>query len=326
MHNILVSTHSFLLEVVFGTGFNLKSITPIVGYHYGICRWSEGRVATMTRKENAITVYSHSGENPALEKKEEFIPTGEYKDVHQIARQGNALLVANTGFNEVSLIQDGKLSGKHRFGGFSSDVNHVNSVFPIGEMRMLVMLHNGGKSSSEICVMERVGGDGAIKEIARFPIWDTGCHNIFTDGKIIAYNASGRGDFVVIDIATQSVIHRQRFPGHTKGLAVTNDHYIVGYSDHATREKRSVSNGYLAFVNRKSLSIDATIDLNQINGPVGNVNEVRCLTGVDLSHGLPADPGVKWEALRMSDQDLVYKYFSRRVELFRRKIKKLFLK
>jgi len=318
---LLVSTHSFLLEVVFGAGFDLKSINPIAGYHYGICLWPEGRVATMTRKENVITVYSHSDENSFLEKNEGFIPTGEYKDVHQVARQGNVVLVANTGLNEISLIQDGKFSGGYRFGDFSSDVNHVNSVFPMGETRMLVMLHNGGKSSSEVCVLERI--NGAIKEIARFSTWDTGCHNIFTDGKIIAYNASGRGDFVVIDIATQSVINRLRFPGHTKGLAVTKDHYIVGYSEHAKREKRLSSRGYLAFVNRESLRIDATIDLNRINGPVGNVNEIRCLTGVDLSHGLAADPDVKWEALRMSDQDLVYKYFSKHVENLRRKMMKL---
>jgi len=319
---LLVSTHSFLLEVVLGTDFNLKSITPIAGYHYGICLWPEGHVATMTREENAITVYSHSDENSFLEKKEEFIPSGEYKDVHQVARQGNIALVANTGFNEISLIQDGKYFGGYRFGGFSSDVNHVNSVFPMGETKMLVMLHNGGKTSSQICVLEHI--NGAIKEITRFPTWDTGCHNIFTDGGIIAYNASGRGDFVVIDVATESVINRRRFPGHhTKGLAVTKDHYIVGYSEHAKREKRLASRGYLAFVNRESLCIDATIDLNRINGPVGNVNEVRCLTGVDLSHGLAADPDVKWEELRMSDQDLVYKYFSRHVEYLRRKIVKI---
>src|SRR5277367_4379999 len=102
---LLVSTHSFLLEVVLGTGFNLKSITPIVGYHYGICLWPEGYVATMTGKENVITVYSQSGENSFLEKKEEFIPTGEYGAVHQVARQGDVMLVANTGFNEISLIQ-----------------------------------------------------------------------------------------------------------------------------------------------------------------------------------------------------------------------------
>src|ERR1700676_1896079 len=120
---LLVSTHSFLLEVVFGEGFNLKSITSIDGYHYGSCLWPEGRVATMTRKENAITVYSYSDENSFLEKKEEFLPTGEYKDIHQISRQGNILLVANTGFNEISLIQDGKFSGRYRFGGFSHDVN-----------------------------------------------------------------------------------------------------------------------------------------------------------------------------------------------------------
>jgi hypothetical protein len=328
---LLVATHSFLLEIVLGTGFDLKSITSTAGGHYGICRWSEGRVATMTkkedgrvasvtRKENMITVYSHSDENSFLEKQEEFIPTGEYEAVHQIARQGNVVLVTNTGFNEICLIQDGKYSGGYRFGGFSSDVNHVNSVFPMGETKMLVMLHNGGRITSEICVLERI--NGAIKEIARFPTWDIGGHNIFTDGKIIAYNASDAGAFVLIDIATQSVINRRRFPGHTKGLAVTNDHYIVGYSEHAKREKRFTSRGYLAFVNRESFCIDATIDLNQINGPVGNVNEVRCLTGADLSYGSAAAFDVKWEELRMADRDLIYKYFSRHVEyLYRRIIK-----
>ena len=188
----------------------------------------------------------------------------------------------------------------------------------MGETKMLVMLHNGGRITSEICVMERI--NGGIKEIAKFSTWDIGGHNIFTDGKIIAYNASDAGAFVLIDIATQSVINRWKFPGHTKGLAVTNDHFIFGYSEFAKREKRTASRGYLVFVNRQSLCIDATIDLNRINGPVGNVNEVRCLTGVDLSHGMTAEPDVKWEELRMADQDLVYKYFSRHVEYLRRRI------
>jgi hypothetical protein len=326
---LLVATHSFLLEVALEAEFNLKSIKPIVGSHYGICRWSEGQVATMTkkeegqvattiRKENVITVYSHSDENSSLEKLEEFIPTGEYEAVHQIARQGNVVLVTNTGFNEISLIQDGKYTGGYRFDGSSSDVNHVNSVFPMGETKMLVMLHNGGRITSEICVLERI--NGTIKNIARFSTWDIGGHNIFTDGKIIAYNASDAGDFVLIDIAAQSVITRRRFPGHTKGLAVTNDHYIVGYSEHAKREKRFNSRGYLAFVNRNSFRVDATIDLNRINGPVGNVNEIRCLTEVDFSHGSTADPNVKWEELRMADRDWVYKFFSRHVEYLRRRI------
>ena len=316
---LLVSTHSFLLEVVLGTGLDLKNIKPIAGNHYGICRWSEGRVATMTKKENSvITVYSHLDENSFLEKQEEFIPTGEYEAVHQIARQGNVLLVTNTGFNEICVIQDGKHSGGYNFGGFSKDKNHINSVFPMGETKMLVMLHNGGRITSEICVLERI--NGAIKEIARFPTWDIGGHNIFTDGKILAYNASDAGGFVLVDLATQSVMARRKFPGHTKGLAVTNGHYIVGYSEHTKREKRFSSRGYLAFVNRKNLNIDATIDLNRINGPVGNVNEVRCLTGVDLSHGSAADPDVKWEKVRLSDRDWVYKYFSRHVEQLRRRI------
>jgi hypothetical protein len=259
-----------------------------------------------------------------LEKRQEFIPTGEYRDIHQIARQGDGLLVTNTGLNELSLIRDGKFAEGYRFGGFSSDVNHVNSVFPLGESKMLVMLHNGGKASSEICVLERAAG--AIKEVARFPVWDTGCHNIFTDGKTLAYNASGRGDFVVADLATQTVVARRKLPGHTKGLAVTNDHYIVGYSEHARREKRSSSCGYLAFVNRKNFRIDATIDLNQLNGPVGNINEVRCLSGMDFSHGLTSEPDVQWQMLRMSDRDLVYKFFSKHVERLRRKVVKLYRK
>lgn len=322
MH-LLVSTHSFLLEVVLGAEFNLESITPIAGYHYGICQWSKGQVATMTRTENAVKVYSVSNDASGLKLHKEFIPTGEYQDIHQIARQGEVLLVANTGFNEVSLIHGGEISGQHRFGGFSNDVNHVNSVFPIGETRMLVMLHNGGKASSEVCVLERARDNRVIKEIARFPIWDTGCHNVFTDGKIIAYNASGRGDFVVVDLVTQSVTHRRKLPGHTKGLAVTDEHFIVGYSEHAKREKRMASNGWLAFVNRQNFGIEATIDLNQIHGPVGNVNEVRCLTGTDLSHGLTTAPDVRWEELRMSDRDFVYKYFSRHVERLRRKVLKV---
>ena len=321
---LLVSTHSFLLRVTLDTGFTLKSINLIDGFHYGICRWQEGHIATMTRRENTVAVYSYSGESHFWEKQQEFIPTGEYRDIHQIARQGDVLLVTNTGFNELSLIRNGKFSGGYRFGGFSSDVNHINSVFPIGETRMLVMLHNGGKASSEICVLERA--TDAIKEVTRFPIWDTGCHNIFTDGKTLAYNASGRGDFVVADLATQTVTARRRLPGHTKGLAVTNDHFIIGYSEHARREKRLSSCGYLAFVNRKNFRIDATIDLNQPNGPVGNINEVRCLSGMDFSHGLTSEPDVKWQMLRMSDRDLVYKFFSKHVERLRRKVVKLYRK
>jgi hypothetical protein len=317
---LLVATHAYLLEIVLDSAFNLKRITPIDGFHYGMCHWPQGCMATIDRNNSVVTVYNCSDQNPPLETREKFILNGNYKDIHQIARQGEFLLVTNTRFNELSLVRNGQHVCGFRFGGFSKDINHINSVFPLGENKMLVMLHNGGKATSEICVMER--DDRTIREVSRFPLWDTGCHNIFTDGVRLVYNASSRGDFVVVDMASQSVARRLRFSGHTKGLAVTDDFFIIGCSDHARRDKRTVSYGYLTFLDRKSLCVKAIVDLNSKIGPIGNINEIKCLTGNDFSHGSIADLEIDWEKLRMSDRDWAYKFFFKHTEFLRRRVKK----
>jgi len=110
---------------------------------------------------------------------------------------------------------------------------------------------------------------------------------VFADGDRLLYNASRNGDFVALDLAAGRVIRRHRFPGYTKGLAVTRRHVIVGYSDKAEREDRPTSKGFLAIIDRKSLELEACVDLNAAEEVpvIGNVNEVRCISEPDDGHG-----------------------------------------
>lgn len=73
--------------------------------------------------------------------------------------------------------------------------------------------------------------------------------------------------------------------------------------------------GYLAVVDRCSLSILAVIDLNfpDLPHPIGNINETRCLSGGELAQSRPTPLNVDWSAIRLARNNL-FSYGLRRMK------------
>jgi hypothetical protein len=228
----------------------------------------------------------------------------EYHYVHQISFC-EGLYIANTDFNCMDYInQQTREHQRYHFDGYKKDVNHVNSVFPFDVNMVASLLHNHGRDYSEVAILHRAHEKG-FEIIRRLPLWDLGAHNIWFDGDYLLYNASYVGDLVIVDLDREQVISRIHFPGHTKGLSVTDEYYVVGYSEFAKRDERKTSRGYIGVIDRESLEIVARVDLNlpSLPHPVGNVNEVRCLSKLDFGHADFVERRIDWNHLELSRQD-----------------------
>ncbi len=190
--------------------------------------------------------------------------------------------IANTTYNSVVYQDDtGQIEHEYTFYDRRNGRNHVNSVYP-GPGFVFVLLHNKDREPSQVMLC-------AHSPVTGFRPWLTlglghfGCHNVFVDREYVYYNASRSGRFVVVTRENPAIVRELAFPGHVKGLAVTADYLIVGYFDHAPRQQRATSAGYLVIIDRRHLQPLATVDLNT-DGPVGNINEIRCLSQPDHAH------------------------------------------
>jgi hypothetical protein len=317
---LMVSTHSFLLNIHLDDNLEVTSVDPIAtGHHYGICQSDENKFdsfQTMTRAENAITTYTPEGEGFSTTYRK---PPHEFDDLHQVSRQADGIYITSTGFNTINYLSDDENMLSWVIDDITDDINHVNSVFPFGSNKALFLLHNRAKRDSEVIAIQRTSD--SLEPFARFPIWDTCCHNLYVDNHRMCYNSSGGGDFVVVNLDNQSVEKRMHFPGHTKGLAVTKDYFVIGYSEHVQREKRLTSRGMLVLIDRKSLTVKKVIDPNAGNlpHPVGNINEIRCISEPDFSYGTTKDMDVDWATLTLSKHDTLHQLVHRPMKIIRRK-------
>lgn len=305
-----VASHAVLALVKLNNLWQIERLDVLAtGHHYGIALPGSGggEFITMVRETDAVSIYKNMSPAPSYLYAEanRFVCDGDYGDIHQISHCDGGLYIANTGFNSLDYVSlETPSRQRHFFNGLRQDVNHVNSVYPCGAEQVLSVLNNRGRKLSELAVLRRDSRKG-FELIETLPLWDVECHNIFADGDLLVYNASKKGDFVAVGMNTERVIRRIHFPGYTKGLSVTEKHFIVGYSDHAPREERMTSRGHLAVINRRTLDLMTCVNLNHPSHPpgIGNVNEVRCLSETDYGHSRPDPLPVEWERLRLSFGD-----------------------
>lgn len=291
---LAVATHSFLSVFELTPQWEISTHHRIArGHHYGIAPAADEqsflalRNARGRSESDESARISYRSTPPFDELSRRALPD-RVADAHQAARRDAYLYVANTSANAVESIPlDGDAPDAYHFGGHTEDVNHVNSVYPVSESRLLALLHNANTPAgiSEVAVLDHVAGEG-FELVNRTRLWDEGCHNIFIDPPLLVYNASSAGVFCVYDLETNTFRRRLEFPGHTKGLAVSDSHFVIGYSEHASRDERFTSHGQLAVIDRTSLETAATIDLNvdDLPHPIGNINEVRLLDQPDAGH------------------------------------------
>lgn len=288
--DLVVCSHAVLAHVGLSRDWEVERLDVLAtGFHYGTAPGATS-FTTMVRQDNLVAEYRNGGPGGRYREAGRFVCRGDFDDIHQVAVWGEGLLVTNTGHNSLDYVRFPSFeTRRHFFNGHEHDVNHVNSVYPCGAEQVLVLLNNKGARPSEVTSLGW-DPDRGFDRTGTLALEDVECHNVFADGDRLFYNASRSGDFVALDLAAGRVIRRHRFPGYTKGLAVTREWVIVGYSDRAERDDRANSRGYLAVIGRESLELEACVDLNAlVERPViGNVNEVRCLSEPDDGHGRPA--------------------------------------
>lgn len=280
----VISTHSFLLVVRFDKEWNVTDhkILSNAGHHYGIALHNdEKKHIICSNNGNRLLVFYN---NDSFELFETIPPDGRRHEVHQIANAAYGIYIANTGRNSIiyqSLIDD--CVDEYFFDSVSYDKNHVNSVFPYHN-RLLVMLNNHA-CPAEVAIMEHEPGKG-FTLLNRMTLYHRATHNIFIDKNTLMYNASADRLFVTVDVARRTLGKTLSFPGHTKGMSVTKDVIVTGFSDYGKREIRAKSRGNIAVIDRKSVTPIKTVDLNfsDLPHPVGNVNEIRCLSEPDYAH------------------------------------------
>jgi hypothetical protein len=279
---LVIGTSGKLLDVDLDERFVVTRETVVAGgHHYGIALLPEPDNAVLCKHHVVVDRYTTPGGGP-LRRASTSRLVGDVKTVHQIACADGGLYVTNTGGNSV-IFQgfDGRFDELH----LGAQDRHVNSVFPCAG-GVLVMFHDKSRGPSEVMLLRN--GPAGLRPAETIGLAHHGCHNVFLDGPRLLYNASKAGQVVAIDLERRRVDQVVTLGGHTKGLSVTADHVVVGCSPQVTGPARVTSAGGLVVLDRRTLDVVATVELGR-TGPVGNVNEVRALDGLETAHAGEAE-------------------------------------
>lgn len=303
----IIATHSFLVRVDFDATWQIQHFTVLdTEHHYGTT-FHNGQLLTVKRNDNQIDApvlnRYHSAEQGARFSSVSI--AGHMNDVHQIAYANDGIYFANSGCNSLVYESiDGTVRHEYHIDNETTDINHINSVFPCGT-QIFGLLHNRYQQDSELVIFEHDLAHG-IELKHRMRLWHRGIHNVYVDNKYLYYNASSNGKLIVVDLASEQIVKSCEFPGHAKGLSVTPHHIVVGYAGHATRQERFTTKGYLAVLDPQSFATVATVDLNHPTLPqaIGNVNEVRALDACELSQARPEQIiGPNWATMSFANGD-----------------------
>lgn len=325
-----ITTHSFLVIVEFDRDWKIRNYQVLnKGYHYGIALME--RDGNDSEEKDSIRFVAYRGGDAVSNQNDRQLMIYEGNksfdliatialgdgtgDIHQITYANGGLYIVNTRYNSV-VFRNLETDVRHEyfFENIADDRNHVNSLFPCGN-QVLVMLHNKGHRESQLAVLLHDVTKGFMLERI-LSLWHFACHNVFVDGNTLFYNASPVHSLIKVDLEKRRVAGKVSFEGHSKGLSATTDYLVVGLSEDTFRDRRSISKGKLAIIDRHSLSIRSTVDLDfpSLPHPIGNVNEVRCISGGEFAHGTSERLNPEWEKLRLAEGNFVLHHL-RRAEL-----------
>lgn len=335
MKSFVVSTHSYLLLATVDDNLSATDYQIVNrGYHFGLSVQPAGEGKELCAYYGGVNVHEQTdrklnryryGSNAALTATGSQALGADWHDVHQLAFAEDGLYVTNTGRNQICYLDaNGSVKHRYTFGGVNQDINHVNSVFLTGERRLLALLHNKARKESEIAVMRYDPQTGFAIENTK-SLWHIGCHNLYTDGRYLIYNASQAHRIVVADLKTSRIAHEIAFEGwHSKGMSVTENHIVVGLSEHTVRDRRAFAESRLAFIDRQRFDVVGVVDvqLNDAQTTAGNINDVRCLSHAEYAQAsaVPID----WSRTHLARADILKFWAGRmrlRLELPARRIK-----
>lgn len=300
MNRYVIATHSFLVAIDFDSEFRVVRHFVIndSGHHYGIA---------LTGDKDRFIAKHIDEELMMVEARPPFSITStiplqpQVGYVHQIAAANGGVYVTNTKYNSLVFVgADGACRHKITFGNKHEDINHINSVYPCGN-QIIVLLHNRGRSESEVCILRHDLRRG-FQIRHRMRLWHTGCHNVFVDDTNLYYNASKDQAFVVVDLKQQEIVHYLELPGHVKGMSLRGNTFLLGVSEVAERDKRVSTRGRVAVVERESFSVRKMVDVNfnSLPHPIGNINEIRCISGGERAHHHSRISSVDWSGIELN--------------------------
>ncbi|MEM1369125.1 MAG: hypothetical protein AAGG02_14155 [Cyanobacteria bacterium P01_H01_bin.15] len=282
------------------------------GHHYGTALLDNGGFVSFRRQSKyqgseLATYRQQQGQYEIVETQP--IPFA-YGSVHQIAYVQKQFFITNTDYNRLVIYEPGKPIIEGIIDDADFDQNHLNSVYPCGEY-IYVLLHNLGKTESEIIVFQQQ--NQRLILLHRTRLWDFGCHNIFVGENELVYNGSSRGHCVWVDLKRNRRKARLEFGGHTKGLSVTQRYIVVGCTPTVTRAVRDQAPAVLKIIDRKTFCHIADVDLNfpELSQPIGNLNEVRCLSEPELAHANIKGLSTPFQPWSLASRDLAYQAYHR---------------
>ena len=164
MLNLVVATHGGLYVMMLNSSWEVeRSFLVDEGYHYGV-------TVGHTPGENSTLIYAYRGgpgrtdklprqirvwkfDGQSVEKVQYHDLNYENGDIHQITQQSQGqFLLANSLYNSIDRWNpDQGVISRFHLNGLNTDVNHVNSVFAVGDL-LAIMLHNFRKLESQIVV------------------------------------------------------------------------------------------------------------------------------------------------------------------------------
>ena len=297
MIQFVVCTHSYLLLVTVGKDLRDASVRVLdEGYFDGADVTKDGELIVAARKTSPwdaktpceLLWYDDIGRNgmPVLD-------GSDILDPHQISLgvDDRAIWATSTGDNSIVGIplSDSESRKKFRinFGGDEGDWNHINSVYIDGETVLYTVMHNMGMQPSFIVKHNNIG-NGIPIQGRHFTPFD-GIHNVIVlEDDTIYYNASEDGCVVRAKWDNneeegsdgEDSVERADIGDnfHPKGMCMTDEYIVVGYSEHAVETpRRYISQSGLAFIDKHTWEVVATPRLS-IPGNrfgLGNINEVR---------------------------------------------------
>ncbi|QEG22323.1 hypothetical protein [Mariniblastus fucicola] len=294
MTDFVFATHSGLYFARVGSDSALQDCTLIAeGYHYGITtRFDVAKDETLIRAYRGGVDVHNQTERESIEYRirdmlVEEVARHELDEisghVHQFAiGPGDSMFIANTKRNSVDLWHPNEGTIKRLvFDGHRNDVNHVNSIFPCGDI-LAVMLHNLRKLESQIAICQFDGAD--ITELGRFSLPDVQCHNVGVLGTQLFYNASGSCSTVSLNLESLEISHRLKMKEHTKGMCSDGDLVYAGMSNYANRSERAFSSAWVVIIDPQTMQVNDTVQFTESarKEKVGNINEIRIVGQEDV--------------------------------------------
>ncbi|KKM88873.1 hypothetical protein LCGC14_1254380 [marine sediment metagenome] len=210
---------------------------------------------------------------------------GNFPDLHQILYANDKLYITVTIHNSIAVF-DGRETTTKNWTSTIRDLNHINSIWFDGKY-FWVCYHNKVSSDKIFHNSQIVKMDKELTAPIEFFEFCKDIHNVYMDGEWMYTCDSASNRLYALNIHTKE----QKFVDigmWIRGLAVTDDHIIVGGSIIGKNdEERQKGDAKIYLLDRDTLKV---LDIKLFKD-VGAVYEIRIVNEHDYAHNGIKFPG-----------------------------------